>query len=244
MEINILHLYYDLMDLYGEYGNIKIIERHLKDQDISVNVDKLSINDDIDFSKYDFIYIGSGTEKNQLLVIEHLLKYKEDIIKAIENNVVILATGNAKELFGKSLLEVNGSEHEMLGVTQITAQRLNDRVCTDIIYDSKIIDAKVVGFINKMSVTKNNEYPLFNVLFGKGDNDEENTEGFKYKNLYGTYVIGPIFARNPKFLNQIINDILSNKSTRMELKDIEYPYEQKGYDIVLTELTNRMNENK
>ncbi|MEG2310737.1 MAG: hypothetical protein RSB76_01970, partial [Clostridia bacterium] len=110
------------------------------------------------------------------------------------------------------------------------------------IYDCNFIDAKVVGFINKMSNISNNKYPLFTVVFGKGSNDIENTEGFKYINLYGTYVIGPIFARNPKFLKQIMLDILDNKESRVCLKDIQYPYEENGYKIVYDELLKRKNK--
>lgn len=84
MEIKLLHLYYDVMNLYGEYGNIKILEDHLKQQDFEVIVDKKTINEEIDLSQYDFIYIGSGTEKNQELILKDMQKYKEDFKNFIE----------------------------------------------------------------------------------------------------------------------------------------------------------------
>ena len=101
MIIHIAHLYYDLMNLYGENGNIKALIYALKSQNIKVNLDKLTINDEIDFNKYDLIYIGCGTESNELIVLNDILKYKKDIKKYIENNKFILATGNSFELFGK-----------------------------------------------------------------------------------------------------------------------------------------------
>ena len=79
MEINILHLYYDLLNLYGENGNIKALKKHLEEMGVRVNIEFLTINDVIDFSRYDFVYIGAGTEKSQKLVLKHLLKYKKDI---------------------------------------------------------------------------------------------------------------------------------------------------------------------
>ena len=62
MKANILHLYYDILNLYGEYGNVNIIKKHIEDQGIEVNVEKKTIGDEIDFSKYSFIYMGCGTE--------------------------------------------------------------------------------------------------------------------------------------------------------------------------------------
>ena len=71
----IAHLYYDLMNLYGENGNIRYLKNRLEEQDINVEVSFLSIEDEIDFNKYDMYYIGSGSEENQLLVLNDLLKY-------------------------------------------------------------------------------------------------------------------------------------------------------------------------
>ena len=84
MEINILHLYYDLLNLYGENGNIKALKKHLEEQNIKVNIEFLTLNDKIDFKKYDFVYIGSGTEKNLNLALKDLIKYKKSIKEYIE----------------------------------------------------------------------------------------------------------------------------------------------------------------
>ena len=93
MEIKLLHLYYDIMNLYGEYGNIKILEQHLKDQGCEVIVDKKTINEDINFEQYDFVYIGSGTEKNQEIILKDIMeKHKDELKNAIEQEKVILLT--------------------------------------------------------------------------------------------------------------------------------------------------------
>lgn len=91
MEIKLLHLYSDIMNLYGEYGNIKILEKHLKDQGFDVILDKKSIGDDKHFNEYDFIYMGCGTEKNQKVILQDILKQKEEFINAIENRKTSIA---------------------------------------------------------------------------------------------------------------------------------------------------------
>ena len=107
MIIHIAHLYYDLMNLYGEIGNIKALKYSLENSGVKVQIDNLTINDNIDFNKYDILYIGMGTEDNQILVLNDILKYKEEIKEYIENNKFILATGNSIELFGKTINKIH-----------------------------------------------------------------------------------------------------------------------------------------
>ena len=163
MIIKILHMYYDLMNLYGEYGNIKILEHHLKDADIEVQVDRKTVGDTISLNDYDFIYIGCGTEKNQEVVLEDLKKYKQDLIKYIENDKYALFTGNSFEILGKKIADKEG-----LNILNFEVLKTKDRITSDVILKSKYLKNEVVGFINKMSNIVNNQNPLFDVIFGIG----------------------------------------------------------------------------
>ncbi len=239
MELNILHLYYDILNLYGEYGNVVIMKKHLEDQGYKVNVDKKTVNDEIEFEKYNFIYIGCGTEKNLDFVLEDMKKRVVDFNNAIENKVVILATGNSFEMFGKNI-----DKKEGLCIFDYEVERLKDRVTSDVIYKSKFFDGKVVGFVNKMTETYHNMSPLFEVEFGVGENKRNDFEGVQYVNLYGTHISGPILARNPNFLKHLLIKICKNADKKFEYKEIEYPYEDAGYDLVLSELEKRADEEK
>ena len=103
-KFKIAYLYYDLMNLYGENGNIRYLEKRLKEQNIDVQIELLSIPDKIDYEKYDFYYIGAGSEENEILVLKDMLKQKTEIINAINSKKFFLATGNALELFGKTIV--------------------------------------------------------------------------------------------------------------------------------------------
>ena len=100
--IKIAHLYYDLMNYFGEQGNITALKSAIKYADVKVSVDTLSIDDKIDFNAYDIFYIGMGSKINQELVRKDILKYKNDIKKIIDKKMFI-ATGNSYELFGKNI---------------------------------------------------------------------------------------------------------------------------------------------
>lgn len=239
MEIKILHWYYDIMNLYGEYGNIKILEKHLRDQGLKVVVDKKTINEDVKLSDYDFIYIGAGTEDNQMFVMQDMLNYKEQIKEYIDSEKVALFTGNSYEILGKSI-----DEKEALGILDFETTTLKDRETSDVIYKNKFLKKRIVGFVNKMTNIVHNLNPLFEVEFGIGENENKDIEGVKYKNFYGTHISGPILVRNPEVLEMMVRMICMKKDRNLIYKRKEYKNEKEGYELVLSELKNRMNEKK
>ena len=200
--MKIAYLYYDFLNLYGESGNIKIIADVLKYNKIKYEIIYLSLDDDLDFASYDLVYIGSGTEENQKIALQHLLKYKKDIVKYIENDKFILVTGNSVDMFGKKIIA--DKEYRGLNVLDFIV-RQEKRKMEEIYIDSKITKNKILGFINNNSYPDRLEYPLF-----------EN-EGIKYHHFYGTYILGPILVRNPEFLQYFLN-ILTNKKLKYDLK--------------------------
>ena len=235
MEIKLLHLYYDIMNLYGEYGNIRILQKHLEDQGANVIVDRKTINEAVNFEEYDFIYIGSGTERNQEVILEDIKRnHKEDFIKAVENNKIVLLTGNSYEILGKDI-----AGKDALGVLNFKTERTERRITADIIAKSKILKNKVVGFVNNMSRIKENDNPLFEIEFEEGESKESKNEGVTYKNVIGTHLIGPLLIRNPEILKMLVNKICKQKDENFEYKEIEYAEEEKAYELVLKELGQR-----
>lgn len=234
MEVKILHLYYDIMNLYGEYGNIKILEQHLKDQGFEVTVDKKSIDEEKNLKEYDFVYIGCGTERNQETIMHDLMKDKDDLKSIIEESKVVLLTGNSYEILGKN---INGKP--ALEVFEFETEYQKNRETPDVICTSEKLTNKVVGFINTQGIVKNNNMPLFKIEWNSERNVENEYEGIAYNNLMGTHLIGPLLIRNPEILKMIVEKICISKDKNFKYKDIEYEDEQKGYELVLHELVGR-----
>lgn len=232
--IKILHLYYDIMNLYGDYGNVSILKKHFEDQGFEVILDKKTIGEEVKIDEYDFIFIGSGTERNLDVVLEDIKKYKDKLKEFIDKEKVILLTGNSFEMFGKSI-----DSKEALGIFDYETKREKDRKTSDIIYKSKFLDEKIVGFVNKCTNIYHNNNPFFEVYFGIGENENNDYEGVKYKNLYGTHISGPILVRNPEFLKLIVKIVCINKNPNFKLKNLDYINEEEGYKLVLSELENR-----
>ena len=194
MEITIGHLYYDLMNLYGEIGNIKVLTYHLKNQGIKVNIKNLSIDDNINFDELDLIYIGSGTNNNQLLVLNDILKYKEDIHKYYNNNKFFLITGNAIELFGEKIIDIDNNIHEGLKLFDYYTKENKKRIVNEVYIPSLFTKDNILGFNNHFgSIYK--------------DNIKLDNKFIFNNNFYGTYTLG-LLPRNPSFTKYFIKQLM------------------------------------
>lgn len=210
-KIKIAHLYYDLMNLYGENGNILALEKGFEQQDMYTETTNLTINDKIDFNKYDIYYIGSGSETNQLLVINDIIKYKDKINNAIENGKHFLFTGNSYELLGKYIEKVNGDKIETLGIFDFYTKEIDKRIIGEQIMECPFFKEPIIAFQNRQCVLNNNDNHLFEIISGHANNYKSHNEGIHYKNLYATYNLGPLLIRNPLLKDHIIKNILEKK---------------------------------
>ncbi|NLV90310.1 MAG: hypothetical protein GX032_02450 [Tenericutes bacterium] len=194
MNIVIAHLYYDILNLYGESGNIDVLEYHLKDNNIKYTIKKLTLEDKLNFDEYDLVYMGSGTENNQAYALNHLKQYKEDIKKNIDNNKLFLITGNSIELFGK----------DALNIFEFTSEKQDKRTVLEINTKIDQFDSNILGFINQQ--TKLNK----------------DTEFIINKNFIGTHLLGPILARNPEVLKYLFNKLTIIKKLNLSLDEKAY----------------------
>ena len=112
MTIKIAHLYYDVMNLYGENGNCRALKKFFEYQGVNTEIHFLTINDKINFNEYDCFYIGCGTENSQIIVLNDMLKRKNDIESAINSNKFFLLTGNSYELFGDYIIGSNKLKYQ------------------------------------------------------------------------------------------------------------------------------------
>ena len=226
--IRILHLYHDLLNLYGEYGNISILKKHLEDQEEEVTVEKKSIGDDFSFEDYDFIYSGAGMESNTMVALKDLKKRKDSLKKAIDLNKHILFTGSSYELLGESI-----DEEEGLNIIPVSVSHTDKRLSGDVIVKSSEF-GELVGFINKSTQIKQND-GLFEYVFkDEGLKNEAVKEGYRLNNLISTEIIGPILVKNPVFLNYFVKSLAHNYVKK------EYYYEEKAYEVTLEALKKRI----
>ena len=227
MKITIAHLYYDLLNLYGECGNVRILKKILEEQNVDVVVKFLTVDDKLNFEDYDFVYMGMGIEDNLKIANKHLKKYKKDIQKYIEDGKYFICTGNSYELFGKEIA-FESETIKTLGIFDYKSKIIEERKIMEISAKTDMIDKELVGFMNTGSTNDNEKEN-----FLKNINNTDENEGIIYKNFIGTYLIGPLLVRNPELLKLIVKKIIKEKDSKYRLKKINLDFLEKAYNDCL-----------
>ena len=234
--MKILHLYHDLMNLYGEYANITALVKLLENNGEEVTVDRVSIGDEAELSAYDFIYIGSGTERNMRVALNDIKRFESALTDCVGKGKVMLFTGNSFEMLGRRITDADGNEYEGLGLFNFESVEQNrERLVGDVIFDCAFLDSPVVGFVNKCSEIKVIDEPMFTVKMGLGNSKGDSGEGVRLNNLFCTHVTGPVLIKNPHFLCYLAELLLGRKPDDSCLE-----HEKKGYAVTLTELSKRI----
>jgi len=222
MKVKIAHLYYDLLNLYGEQGNVLALKNALTNQKVKVEVQQLTIGDKIDFDKYDIFYMGMGSNENIALVIDDIIKYHEDIKKVIQKNKFFIATGNSYELFGQ-FIEMDNHKYKTLEIFNYYSKENPKRITGETFVEFKGL-SPIIGFQNRICCTINEEKHLFKVLKGFASNSGSEFEGYRENNFFGTHLLGPLLIRNPHFTDYLVKEIIGKKWQKRErgLEDKAY----------------------
>ena len=241
MELNIVHLYPDVMNLYGEYANPAVLRRHLEVLGVTVTVKAVTCEDAPDFTGADFIYMGAGTERTQKYVLEKLLPHADGLRAAIGAGAAVLFTGNAMETLGASVTDAGGRVWPALGLADFTTAENDRRDPVDVIAHASLLDRPVVGFMNKCSVTHGITSPLFDRLtLGFGNDAEKGAEGYVSGNVFATHLTGPVLVKNPDFVDLIIRRLFEAKGWELSGALPVLPHEREAYEVTLKELTARV----
>ena len=240
MELNIVHLYPDVMNLYGEYANVSVLRRHLEALGAAVTVRPVTCEDEPDFSGADFIYMGAGTERGQKYALERLLPHGDGLRAAVGAGAVILFTGNAMETLGASITDAGGGVWPGLALAEFATVETERRDPGDVIAHTSLLDRPVVGFMNKCSVTSGVETPLFSRLaLGFGNEADKGAEGYVSGNIFATHLTGPVLVKNPHFTDFLIRRVFEAKGRALPQALPVLPHEREAYAITLRELSVR-----
>lgn len=213
--IKAAHLYYDLLNLYGDSGNLKALTHHLKERGVNVTVDRFALGESFHPEDYDFVYLGSGTEHNLLLALDDMGGLQKEFADYKKNGGILLATGNSLELFGK---EIHSGEkvYKALGLFDFTVSH-GERIVRDVCVPCELTENKLLGFENHSGRISSSEPILVDDHF------------------YLTYLIGPVLVRNPQ-LNEFFIQMLLTKQHETSTKAPDYTLEQKAYEVFTASL--------
>ena len=235
--MKILHFYPDMMNLYGEYANVLILERCLEQLGKKAEVHTLSMGEKKNIDGYDLYFMGAGTERKQKLVLEELRAYAEPLKKAQEEGKVFLFTGNSFELFGKTIKDARGKIYECLGLFSFETEEVDCRILGDCLGNCSLVTEPIVGFTNKCSKIHGVKTPLFTLKMGTGNISLWGGEGVMDKNFFGTHLTGPVLLKNPALLRAILALL-----TGQPVEELAVPHLQQAYEITSRALQSRLKD--
>lgn len=237
MEIRICHLYSDVLNLYGDRGNIITMKKRLEWRGIDVAVKKLGLGQRGSLADCDLIFIGGGMEfDNELLSGDLRLGRSAELRAAVEDGVSLLAICSGFQLLGRYCQDEKGQRTEMASILDMYTVAGKERMTGN--YKFRCTEesggAEIIGFENHLGKTYLGEAlePLGKVVCGHGNNGEDGTEGARYKNLYGSYSYGPLLPKNPALCDRILLGALERKYGLRELEALSDKAEKAAFEAM------------
>ena len=239
MKLNVLWMYHDVMDLYGDKGNIRVFEKRCADRGIELVIDTCGMNEEKDLSSYDILFIGGGADKEQSYICKDLIPRKQAILDAIEKGTFILLICGGYQFFGKYYIDSNKNKIEGLGIFDYYTESNEKGRCTGNIAIEADLDGEkvtIVGFENHGGQSKNVTTPLGKVLVGHGNTYKSSHEGFYNGQVLGTYMHGPLFPKNPEICDFVIKKGLERNYGKVTLTALDDTLELKAKEVMLKKL--------
>ena len=215
--LRIVHLFPDLLNLYGDGGNVRTLAKRCEWRGIPVQVEAVHYGEEVDLAQADIIFLGGGPDREQHLASEVLLGMKEELRAYVEGNGVLLAICGGYQILGRNWLMGDESVEGLciLDLETVRAGAGFDRLISNIALESELSPQPVVGYENHAGRTKIDASmkPFGRVVsnVGHGNDDESGYDGVVYKNCLGTYLHGPLLGKNPAIADHLIAAALERR---------------------------------
>ncbi|MBP9738211.1 glutamine amidotransferase [Candidatus Saccharibacteria bacterium] len=223
--ITIGHLYPKQMNVYGDMGNVITLRYRLESRGYKVEYIALDSLGGLSQKNIDILIGGGGQDSNQTLIQNDLKKYATELKAECEEGLVGLMVCGMYQLFGKRFVLSDTSEITGAGVFDIETFAGTERLIGNVVVESPW--GKLVGFENHSGRTflGTGTTPLGTVQKGAGNNNEDKTEGAVVNNVFGTYMHGPILAKNPGLADEILVRALTRQGVEVPLEPLEDSFE-------------------
>lgn len=225
MELKICHLFPDVLNLYGDRGNVICMSHRLGWRGIDVRVDKVSIGQKLQAAEYDLFFIGGGQDFEQEVLLSDLKGEKTAEIKAaIEDGKTFLCICGGYQMLGSYYKTWDGQQCDFIGALDLYTIGHKDRMIGNYMFTCEELGgATVVGFENHSGKTYlgSGLRPIGKVLSGYGNNGEDGMEGARYKNVFCTYSHGCLLPKNPLLADHILKTALERKYGSAELAPLD-----------------------
>lgn len=230
--ITIGHLYPKEMNIYGDFGNLLVLQRRLEWRGYTVKTKPYYTGEkQLDLRGTDILIGGGGQDSGQVSVEKDLRRHKQELSDASDSGMPMLMICGMYQLFGHEFVTLDGQRLEGIGIFDLTTSGDLRRMIGNVVIDTAF--GPIVGFENhsgKTTLSKNTQ-PFGAVMQGSGNNGEDKTEGAQVGNSIGTYLHGPLLPKNPVLADYLIQCAVNRRYGVTELTTIDDGLEQQAYKI-------------
>ena len=221
-------LYPELMNIYGDRGNVTVLQKRCQWRDIKTEVLMLDVGfAKEELEKCDIMLMGGAQDKQQEAVAKDLFAKAKELKAAIEKGIPGIYVCGAYQMLGNFYKEANGNLIKGLEIFDLYTEspgQTSKRLIGNMVAYSEKLNYTLIGFENHGGRTYlgKNIQPFGRVTKGFGNNGSDKTEGAIYKNSIGTYLHGPLLPKNPLLADHLIKTALEIKyKTRVPLEKLE-----------------------
>lgn len=214
--VRICHLYPRLLSVAGDRGNLFAIMQRCAWRGIRFSVTDADVGDVPDFTESDLILVHGGQDREMTAAARDLAEKAGPLREAIEGNAVVLAVCAGYQLLGHYYAPSEGPRIEGIDVLDVVTEAGPTRFIGHVAVDCDFGSGnrgQLTGFENHSGRTRlgSGAEPLGRVLAGGGNNGEDGTEGARYREVYATYLHGPLLPKNPWLADHLISRALEHR---------------------------------
>lgn len=238
-------LYPELMNIYGDRGNITTLVKRAEWRGIKTKV--LELNPDFDeklLKTCDILVMGGAQDKQQEIVNKDLLRIKPILSEMIEKGTPGLYVCGGFQFLGNYYKDADDTIIDGLGIFDLHTEnpgRKKPRLIGNIAITTNLDNTEltIIGFENHGGRTYLGEklMPFGKIIKGNGNNDSDETEGAIYKKSIGTYLHGPILPKNPELADFLLKTALEKKYGEFKLEKLDDGMEEKAKKSILGKLS-------
>ena len=249
MKLTIHHLYADMMNLYGDRGNVISIKKRCEWRGIPVEVVDVGLGESMRPTGCDLFLFGGGQDREQTLLVDDLSGEKGEVLRSIvEDGGVVLGVCGGYQLMGHYYETPEGEKLPGIGVFDLHTEprkpdeeRLIGNVLVRVRGPEDEEVREIVGFENHGGRTYLGDgvEPLGEVVVGFGNNGKDGTEGARRLNAYGTYLHGSLLPKNPWLTDQLILNAMRRVEDTFELEPLDDAAERIAFGSVAARIAGR-----
>ncbi len=240
--LNILHLYPENMNLYGDRGNVLALAQRARWREIPARIVTREVGQPVDWDAVDLVFMGGGEDTHQARIADDFLALGRELASRLQDGLPMLAICGAYQLLGRYYETADRTQLPGLNYLDVWTEAGDMRAIGDVVSytDLPIEPRSLVGFENHGGRTflGSRARPLGEVTLGQGNNGEDRSEGAVQDRVIATYLHGSLLPKNPHLADLLLMWALMNRGIDDRLEPLAADEEFGAHETILSRSRN------